>query len=62
MIWKNKKETFAVRCDNMMKGECGKMVRILPCVDFWWDETLCIGISWIFVSFEFWFGDMSELY
>ncbi len=61
MTLKNKKNTFAVKIENLLKGDYGKMIRFLPCVDIWWDENISIGISWLSFSIEFWFGDVSEL-
>ena len=63
MIFKNKAHTFAIRFDNLLNDECGKMIRFLPCIDISWsefDDNICIGISWLVLSVEFWFGEVEE--
>ena len=70
MIYKNEKKTFAVKVENLLVDDgCGRMIRVLPCIDGSWFEeeeggqgaALCIGLSWLFVSVEFWFGHVEDL-
>lgn len=63
MIWKNKKNTFAVKTINMtgFDNGYGLMIRLLPCLDIWFESAVVIGVSWLSWGFEFWFGDITDL-
>jgi hypothetical protein len=62
IIWKNKKQSFALKIENLFTKDFGKMIRFLPCVDIWKQtDIFCLGFSWLFFSIEFWYGDLEDL-
>jgi len=62
MIWKNNKNTFAVKVIDMTgKDGSGLMLRITPCIDIWFDDGFVLGIGWLCYGLEFWFTDVSDL-
>jgi hypothetical protein len=60
MTFKNRKQTLALQIENTIVGN-GKMIRFLPCIDIFWSENICIGISWLFLSIDIWIGNVEEI-
>jgi hypothetical protein len=62
MLWKSKSNKVAVKVIDMTGSDgSGLMIRLLPCVDLWFNEGVVIGISWLSWGFEFWFTDVRDL-
>lgn len=62
MIWKNKKQTFAIKLEDFASdSEYGIMIRFLPTIDLWIDTSTALSFSWLWWSLEFWFGDVNDL-
>lgn len=56
-----KRKNFAVKTESLLTEDAGKMIRLLPCIDVWWNDAVCISFSWLFGSVSFWFGDAKDL-
>lgn len=40
----------------------GRQVEITPRLSFFWDTgAYCLGFGWLFLSIDFWFGDIAEM-
>ena len=44
----------SVKYENMFTEDCGKMIRFLPCIDIWWNDSFCLDLSWLIFSLEIW--------
>lgn len=67
-MWKNKKNTFAVKVENWIgkKGDGYHQIALLPSVTIFWTTdgfktTFSINIGLFIAEFQFWFGDVGEL-
>ena len=62
MLWKNRLNNIAVKIIDMTgRDGSGLMIRLLPCIDLWFNDGVVIGISWLAWGVEIWFTDVSDL-
>lgn len=61
MIFKNKNNTVALKIENTISFESGFFIMLLPTIDIFYNNLFEIGFNWLFVSVQFWFGDVKDL-
>lgn len=63
LLWKNKSKSFAIKYINMtgLTDNNGTTIKMIPSLDFWFNEGVVIGIYWLCWGIEVWKRDVTDL-